>query len=122
MKRIFGAVDRGYLVRAYLISTVIMVGWMIWANANFRFPTAFDFFFIPAAAVLFPFAKLSWDEVRNLILGETLIVFNAVFLYGAKIVINVLLWIFSPIIAPLGIIYLAFRTRAPRSNVHPDQS
>lgn len=122
VKRILGAVDRGYLVRAYLISAAIMVGWIIWANANFRFPTAFDFFFIPAATVLFPFAKLTWDEIKNLILGDTVLFFNAIFLYGAKIVINLLLWVFAPIVAPLGILYLAFRTRAPHSNAHSDQS
>ncbi len=119
VKRIFGAVDRGYLVRAYLISATIMVGWIVWANANFRFPTTFDLFFIPAATLLFPFAKLAWDEIKNLVLGQTVIFFNAIFLYAAKIFINVLLWVFAPIVAPLGILYLAFRTRTPHVDIDP---
>lgn len=124
VKRIFGAVDGGYLVRAYLISAIFLA-FFIWVVFNSIAPIyseTVDPFWLALCFLLFPFAKLAWDEVASLLLGNNVLFLNAVFLYGAKIVINTLLWGFAWIVAPLGILYLAFRTRAPRSNAHPDQS
>ncbi len=122
VKRIFGAVDRAYLVRAYLISAVFLA-FFVWVIQNSSDPIhskTFDPFWLGACFFLFPFAKLAWDEVTSLILVNNVLFLNAVFLYGAKIAINTLLWGFAWIVAPLGILYLTFRTRAPRSDAHPD--
>lgn len=66
------------------------------------------------SAILFPFAKLVWDEIRDTIMGNTVLSYDgwAVLVsFVAKIIINVLIWFCAILIAPLGVLYLWFRTR-----------
>lgn len=62
-------------------------------------------------SLLFPFTKLVWDELRDLALGENFVLINAVVMLIAKIFINFMLWFLSIFVAPLGLLYLWWRTR-----------
>ena len=70
-------------------------------------------------SLLFPFTKLVWDELRDLALGENFVLINAVVMLIAKIFINFMLWFVSIFVAPLGLLYLWWRTRgrAPEQGV-----
>jgi len=61
---------------------------------------------------LFPFAKLVWDELKALALGDAFLISPIVFLYPAKFLINITLWGFALFIAPFGVGYLWFKTKA----------
>jgi len=123
VKRIFGAVDRSYLVRAYLISAAFLAFfvWVVFNSSTPIYSNSVDPLWLVVCFFLFPFAKLAWDEAISLILGNNVLFLNAVFLYGAKLVINILLWGFAWIVAPMGIIYLILRTRGPRGDIDPEQ-
>jgi hypothetical protein len=61
--------------------------------------------------LLFPFAKLVWNNVRDFILGDTVLISSAMFLFMGKFFINGTLWSLAIFIAPIGIGYLWFRNR-----------
>jgi hypothetical protein len=118
LRRIFGALRPGYLVRSYVIGLVLL-GLMIAfttsvaAKDSGGSPVAMYVYFA-LCTLLFPFAKLTWDELRNLAFGENVVILNAALMLFLKFVINVLLWGFAVFVAPFGVLYLWFQTRAPR--------
>jgi hypothetical protein len=118
LRRTFGALRPGYLVRSYVIGLVLL-GLMIAfitnaaAKDNGGSPIAMYIYF-GVCTLLFPFAKLAWDELRNLAFGDNIIVLNAGLMLFLKFVINLLLWGFAVFVASLGLLYLWFQTRAPR--------
>ena len=116
-KRIFGAGEPRYLTRAYLISLALLIYaiWYFATQATLQ-PHQRGIMLAYAAlyAILFPFAKLVWDEIRDTIMGNTVLSYDgwAVLVsFVAKIIINVLIWFCAILIAPLGVLYLWFRTR-----------
>ena len=55
-----------------------------------------------------------WDEIRDTIMGNTVLSYDGwtvLVSFVAKIIINVLIWFCAILIAPLGVLYLWFRTR-----------
>ncbi len=116
-KRIFGAVEPRYLTRAYLISLALLIYaiWYFATQATLQ-PHQRGIMLAYAAlyAILFPFAKLVWDEIRDTIMGNTVLSYDGwtvLVSFVAKIIINVLIWFCAILIAPLGVLYLWFRTR-----------
>ncbi|RWF84104.1 MAG: hypothetical protein EOQ36_26250 [Mesorhizobium sp.] len=118
LRRILGSLGPAYLVRSYAIGLVLLG----LVTAFFTSVAAKDaggspvamYAYLILCALLFPFAKLTWDELRNLVFGDNLIVMNAPLMLFLKFVVNVLLWGFAVFIAPFGVLYLWLRTRAPR--------
>jgi hypothetical protein len=120
LKTIFGAMNTRYVVRAYVIGLIlalIMVS-MIWSlppveNARVRpmsEQVSLGVIFV-INLLLFPFSKLSWDEMRGFALGDTMIVMPVFVLFGAKFLVNMVLLMASFLIAPLGILYLWFHSK-----------
>ena len=116
-KRIFGAVEPRYLTRAYLISLALLIYaiWYFATQATLQpHQRGIMLAYAALSAILFPFAKLVWDEIRDTIMGYTVLSYDgwAVLVsFVAKIIINVLIWFCAILIAPLGVLYLWFRTR-----------
>ncbi|BCH67931.1 MULTISPECIES: hypothetical protein [Rhizobium/Agrobacterium group] len=119
LQRIFSGVRPIYLIRSYLIS-LFFFGLMLSTVLNAETKTSTPIgtiVFSTSSAVLFPFAKLVWDELRDLAFGNNIIFMNAVFLLILKLFVNVLLWGGAVFIAPIGILYLWFRTRQSQDTV-----
>jgi hypothetical protein len=118
LRRTFGALRPAYFVRSCVIGLVLL-GLMIAfitnvaAKDNGGSPIAMYSYF-GLCTLLFPFAKLAWDELRNLAFGDNVIFLNAGLMLFLKFVINLLLWGFAVFVAPLGLLYLWLQTRAPR--------
>ena len=107
IRRIFGSVERSYLIRAYIFGALFFAFVMaLGPRAN-----AFLTVYFAICTVLFPFAKLVWDEAKSVILGNNIFFLPALILVVLKLFINILLWAFALFVAPLGILYLAMRTR-----------
>lgn len=126
LKTLFGSVNRRYLVRAYVISAALLAYalWYFASQAGLQgHQKAIMFAYAILSAVLFPFAKLVWDELRDMLLGNNTIVHFGWWAIGVnymmKIFVNLLLWFFALGIAPLGILYLWFTNRG--TGQHIDQ-
>jgi len=111
LRRIFGSVDRAYLIRAYIISFAIFAFYaaIFSRGTHTIYPSAWAFLIVNT--ILFPFSKLVWDEIMSLLLGRNMFILPAIFLMFAKLIINVALWAGAIFVAPLGILWLWYRTR-----------
>tara|TARA_R110002072_G_scaffold89424_3_gene200478 strand:- start:745 stop:1131 length:387 start_codon:yes stop_codon:yes gene_type:complete len=124
VRSIFGAVDRRYLIRAYFISLALLA-YAIWAFSNQiglqNHQKALMIGYAILSAILFPFAKLVWDELRDMILGNSSIIhfgwWAIAINFMLKIMVNVVLWFFAIGIAPLGVLYLWLRNRNTATHV-----
>ncbi|SPU46612.1 hypothetical protein [Brevundimonas diminuta] len=115
IKRIFGSVQPRYLIRAYVLSAAFMafMTWMMLSlgGAKPLHDRAATLAVFGVGALLFPFSKLVWDEIKRVMMGETVFFMNTIILMFLKVLVNFFLWGFSIFIAPLGILYLWFRSR-----------
>ncbi|APH56986.1 Hypothetical protein GbCGDNIH6_8247 [Granulibacter bethesdensis] len=105
-----------YVVRAYVIGFALLalVAWVRFHAPSDHGGTdrylSLAYLFI--CSLLFPFAKLVWDELRDVALGGNVFFINGLIALILKVFINGLLWAFALFIAPIGLLYLWFRTRA----------
>lgn len=127
IKNIFGSMNRRYVIRAYLISAALFIYaiWYFSSQAGLQgYQKAVMYGYAALSAVLFPFAKLVWDEIRDTIMGNNSIIHFGWWAIGVnymlKMFVNVLLWFFGIAIAPLGILYLWLTNRGAAQNA--DQS
>lgn len=114
LDRTFGELRPRFLTRSYLIAASFM-GLIIWIFFQSHTPIASAVPMLTVYAVstlLFPFAKLVWNEVRDFLVCDTFFIANAFVVLFTKFVVNLFLWSFAILIAPIGIGYLWFRSRA----------
>ncbi|KAB0537746.1 MULTISPECIES: hypothetical protein [Pseudochrobactrum] len=110
--RILNGVERTYLIRAWLIGAcffALMVTVALQAKNGAQFAPLFYF---AICTLMFPFSKLVWDELKNLVMGQNIFLMNALILMMLKLFINALLWAFAPFIAIIGIGYIWYRTKS----------
>lgn len=109
--RIFGAISPRFLARSYLLGVAFfaMTTWLsLQADPNIGHGVP-KLLLAMVSTALFPFAKLVWNATRDFLMGSNIVVMNALILFPAKFAVNLLLWLFAPIVAPIGIIFLARR-------------
>jgi len=115
--RTFGALRPAWLVRAYIISAALfaLVAWMQWqaiTTTGWTGQRVLTMGYFVLCLILFPFAKLVWEELRNLMLGDNLFILNAIVMLFLKAVVTATLWMFAPFLGLIGMAWLWFRTRA----------
>ncbi|EAA6713327.1 hypothetical protein DLL90_20975 [Salmonella enterica subsp. enterica serovar Arechavaleta] len=59
--------------------------------------------------ILYPYARFLYLQIIGFILGENIFILNAIVMLTAKVMTMFLCWIFSILIAPLGLAYLFYR-------------
>lgn len=114
LRRIFGSINTQYLVRAYVFSFALfgLMAYFLVVSRSEATPVNWPvmaIFFI--SALLFPFSKLVYDELKSFLLGNNVFYLNALVVLFAKLFINVFLFSFAIFVAPLGVLYLHFRSR-----------
>lgn len=111
VSRIMGAFTGAYLFKSYVISAVI--GFIIFKGDVYS-QTSQQIYVI-VCVLLFPLASIVWDEIISALTNGTTFVlygWGILILWAWKIMKCILLFILTPLIAPIGIIYLSFRTRS----------
>jgi len=101
------------MVRAYIIGSIfyaLMIFISLQGDKSIGERSAVMAYF-GLCTLVFPFAKLVWDQLRDLILGETFIILPIIFAYPAKLIINLLLFSFAIFIAPFGILFIWLKTK-----------
>ena len=113
LKRIIGGVNGRYMARAYLIGAAFLALMVYVALQGEKAATesAGAIAYFSLCLLVFPFAKLVWDELKALILGDTFLILPMILLYPAKLLINVVLFSFAVFIAPFGAAYIWYQTK-----------
>lgn len=119
LSRTFGATQPAYLIRSYVIGFVFsaLMIWMMLQSPNGDGIKGAPALYFLLCTLCFPFVKLVWDELRNLLLGDNFFLMNALFLMVLKLFVNIFLWGFAIFIAPSGLLYPWFRTRTPHQEM-----
>lgn len=113
LKRIFGWVRPAYYLRAYIIGAIFLGGYFLLRRQATASEIAQNGMlpFLAICTLLFPFSKLVWDEFKALMRGDTITIMPLLWSVAGKLIINLMLWIFAPFVAPFGLLYLWFRSR-----------
>lgn len=113
-KRVFGAVSGAHLVRSYLLGLIFLAlfCWLFFKTARPMGETILTLGYFGICTLLFPFAKLVWDQLKSLVLGESIILMPVILLYPLKLIVNLILWFFAIFVAPFGLAYIWWRTKA----------
>ncbi|MDQ2140912.1 hypothetical protein RBI14_22345 [Alcaligenaceae bacterium B3P038] len=114
VSRVFRSFDQTYLIRCYVIGAAfaaLFIGVHFLPRETPQAMTVGDFLYPAVCLVFFPFAKRMYDTGRAFALGNNAFAFPIVIFMSAKILINCVLFALSPVIGPVAIAYLAYRTR-----------
>lgn len=122
--RILGYFDRDYLKRAYFIGAIFFVLMGVlpiftlmyhgpnMSNSHVLVNMFSNFLYAFVSTLLFPFSELLWDQGKSFVLGNTVLITSVIILFPLKFIINGLLWAFSIVIGPIGVVYLWYKNRA----------
>ncbi|MFD0872171.1 Uncharacterised protein [Chlamydia abortus] len=107
-KKLFLGVNTQYLVKSYLIS-IAVTGFFLYMNFEDQHSSSalLTVYFL-LAGFLFPFAAVLWDDLINTLMGGYAIILALPLMVIWKLIKIMLLYLFSPLIAPIGMIYIYF--------------
>ena len=103
VKKMFQGIDQGYLVKSYLVGIFML--FVVFQAGNHS--TGLTIYYI-LAFLLFPFATVAYDDLVNFIFKGQIFAFPILVVLCYKLTKIIFLFIFSPVIAPIGLIYVYF--------------
>lgn len=109
-KKMFLGVNTQYLVKSYIIS-IVLTTFFVYMKSTESSTSAASFgaiTYVLIACVLFPFATIVWDDLINTIMSGNFIILPLPIMLIWKFVKVLTLFLFSPFIAPFGMIYVYF--------------
>lgn len=118
LTKIFSGVKLPYLIRAYILSAVIFLLLRYVASQGALADNSGFLIFNILSLILFPYAKLVWDEMKALLMGDNIFILPLFLMLFAKLFINLMLWGFAVLIAPLGILWVWYRSGSRQSSQH----
>lgn len=112
LRRIFGSMDRQYMIRAYVIGSVffVLLGLGIAGSTDGQ-NRMFVLVLMGINTLIFPFAKIVWDAFKGFVLGDTIIVQSVAVMFVTKYLVNGILWALAIFVAPIGVAYLLYKSR-----------
>ncbi|WP_281650669.1 hypothetical protein [Helicobacter bilis] len=107
IKHLFGSLTPSFLFRNYLFGAIF---WSLCVLMPPEIPIIIVIF-STINLILYPFATLVWDELRDTIMGSTMIIMPLWILLFIKLVIKVFIFVFAIPVGVLGIAYIWFSTK-----------
>lgn len=111
-KRLFSGVQKEYLYKSYLISFLITALILICqVQSGFQEMSFIIWVWILGSFVLFPFSAIVWDDLINLLTNGTIFVLPGWLMVIWKLFKVMMLYTFSFVVAPFGIIYILIKNK-----------
>ena len=117
IKHIFTSLTPSFLIRNYFFGLCFLVPILyafLSAEREFMAKDIFTMILFVVNFIFFPFATLIWDEIRDTLMGSTMIILPLYVMIIIKILIKGLIFCFAIPVGVLGILYIWFRTRHQR--------
>lgn len=110
IKHLFASLTPSFLIRNYVF------GACFWALCVLMPPDVPALFVVALTInlIFFPFATLVWDEIRDTMMGSTMIIMPLWILLFIKLVIKMFIFCFAIPVGILGIAYIWFRTKGAK--------
>lgn len=106
VKQLFAGVDRQYLVKSYIFGMIITALALSIADSMGKV------IFCIVSFILFPFATIVWDDLMSTLMGGTVLILPLPIMIVWKMFKILMLYVFTILIAPLGMIYILYMNRA----------
>src|SRR5699024_10036312 len=101
---IFSGVNTSYLVKSYFFS--IIITYLIFIGPIADIGSKGMAVYTIICGILFPFASIVWDDLTVIIMGDLVIILPWPIMLFWKALKLIFLFLFTPFIAPIGLIYI----------------
>ena len=121
IRRIFTSLKPSFLIRHYVFglcftTLYVCILFKRYTFAQNSFEIIMGLSMVTLSLLLFPFATLIYEEIRDTMIGNSVyIINNAFIILFVKLFIKSIIFSFSIPIGILGILYILFRTRNTNS-------
>ncbi len=106
IQKLFSGVNPQYLFKSYFFSAVLSITFLYISLQSVT--PVFMYLYLIFCGFLFPFASIVWDDFISTIMGDHIIMLPLPFMLLWKVVKIFALYFFTPLIAPVGILYIYF--------------
>lgn len=111
-QKTLGGLNFSYYVRHFLFGLIffaILFFGVIWDNSHSSIGSKIGMTLcFLVLQLLYPYSRFVYESIVDYIFGDNVFVVNALFMLSVKFITMAICWIFSPFIAPLGMLYLYF--------------
>lgn len=104
IKQIFASVNGQYLFKSYFFSAILTILFFIVFNST-QMPMMM-YVYCLICGIAFPFAAIVWDDLIATIMGNIEITLPILIMLTWKFFKILLLYMFTPLIAPFGFLYI----------------
>ncbi|NUT61915.1 hypothetical protein HNO82_12385 [Herbaspirillum sp. C9C3] len=108
LSKTFGGLNSRYYFRQFVFGLIFPV--MVYfasTSGNHPFPLKLIPFFI-ICTLLYPYARFVYESIVSFIMGDNVFYVNAILMLAVKVIMMSVCWSLSPVIAPIGLLYLYF--------------
>lgn len=104
----FGGLTPQYYFRQFVFGLVFPVFILLMASNSTQPIKIGMIAFMVVNSILYPYSRFVYESIINFIMGQNVILVNAIFLLFAKLTTILLCWLFAIFIAPIGLAYLYY--------------
>ncbi|EOZ5987592.1 hypothetical protein ACQUM9_001785 [Enterococcus faecium] len=108
VRTVFTSLHPSYLIRQYVFSGIVTACFYFLSSGTA--PTSF-YVFLGLNFILYPFAMFVYDAAVSLLMGENIWLTSGLFALIWGLIKILLIYCFSVLIAPIGILFLYFTNR-----------
>jgi len=115
LSKTFGGLNSRYYFRHFVFGLIFPVlMYFASTSGNHAFPLKLIPMFI-LCSLLYPYARFVYESIVSFIMGDNVFFVNALIMLVVKLFTMMICWAMSPLIAPIGLLYLYFHhSRAER--------
>lgn len=108
IRTVFTSLHPAYLIRQYIFSGIVTA--FFYFSSPGTAPTSF-YVFLGVNFLLYPFSMFVYDSVVSLLMGDNVWITSGIFVFIWGFIKILLIYFFSLLIAPIGILILYFTNR-----------
>ena len=114
IKHIFSSLTPSFLIRNYffggiITAIILFIQWNYSSEGLGVF--IWGCFLLSINLIFYPFATLIYEEIRNMIMGDTVLITHIIVMAFWKLFIKLAIFVFAIPIGIIGIIYIWYRTK-----------
>ena len=118
LKQVFSCMNTSFLIRNYFFGFIFLLIFFIpvfyggsGENEMRMGLKVFIMVYSVLCFLFYPFATVVWEELKRLIMGDTIIFLPLVFMMWAKLIIKIFIFCFAIPVGTIGMIIVYFKTR-----------
>ena len=112
LQKTFGGITRTFYWRQFLFGLLfyipLMYQYLKLLKVEDMYVSGFIMLILSVMQFLFPYARFVYHSITDFLLGGNVLIVNVFIMLIYKLIVGAICWVFSPIIAFFGLVYLYF--------------